>query len=108
MPLPFQYDLYDGMPPHVAASETSAEAARSIIDSVGRLQAVCYKHIFLAATRGATCDEIEAALGLRHQTASARIRELVLKRYIADTGVRRLTRSNRSAVAWIAVRQEGR
>lgn len=50
---------------------------------------------------GATCDEVEVALGLRHQTASARLRELVLKGAIKDSGARRLTRSKRKAAVYV-------
>lgn len=32
---------------------------------------------FLCACPGATCAEVEAGLGLKHQTASARLHELV-------------------------------
>lgn len=46
----------------------------------------------------ATCDEIEAALGMAHQTASARLTELYRSRKITRTG-RRQTRSGRTA--WI-------
>lgn len=49
------------------------------------------------AEDGATCDEVEVVLGLRHQTASARIRDLVIAKRIFDTGRRRLTRSGRKA-----------
>ena len=49
---------------------------------------------------GATCDEVECALGLRHQTASARICELSEEGRVADSGERRLTRSGRKAVVW--------
>lgn len=42
---------------------------------------------------GATCAEVEQALRLPHQTASARIR---------DSGARRLTPSGRKAIVWVA------
>lgn len=47
-----------------------------------------------------TCDEVEIVTGLKHQTASARIRELALKGLIKDSGKRRLTRSGRKAVVY--------
>jgi hypothetical protein len=50
---------------------------------------------------GATCDEVEQALEGRHQTISARIRELVLMHFIIDSKVRRLTRSGRLARVYI-------
>lgn len=52
---------------------------------------------FRALGGSATCDEIEVATGLSHQTASARVRDLVKDGYLVDTGARRATRSGRSA-----------
>jgi hypothetical protein len=51
--------------------------------------------------RGATDDEIEVVLGMRHQTASARRRGLVLKLYVSDSGAKRPTRSGSSAIVWV-------
>jgi len=56
---------------------------------------------------GATDDEIEVALGMRHQTASARRRDLVLSGLAKDSGKRRKTRSGRSATVWVAISKEG-
>jgi len=53
--------------------------------------------------KGATCDEVEAALSLSHQTASARIRELFQDGSIRDSGLRRNTRTGRKATVWEAV-----
>lgn len=52
--------------------------------------------------KGATCDEVEAALSLSHQTASARIRELFQEGSIRDSGLRRNTRTGRKATVWEA------
>jgi DNA adenine methylase len=49
---------------------------------------------------GATCDEVEEALDLRHQTASARVNELCSDGKIVDSGERRKTRSGRAAIVW--------
>jgi Fic family protein len=46
---------------------------------------------------GRTCDEVERLTGMSHQTASARITELVIEGKVRDTGIRRKTRSGRSA-----------
>jgi hypothetical protein len=51
--------------------------------------------------RGATDDEIEAALNLRHQTASARRRGLVIGNLVIDSGRRRQTRSGYDATIWV-------
>ena len=52
--------------------------------------------------KGATCDEVEAALSLSHQTASARIRGLFQDGSIQDSGLRRNTRTGRKATVWEA------
>jgi hypothetical protein len=106
-----QYNLYDGVPPHEAL-DTSIEAAHRIVPDIGRLQSEVLA--FIAARGpaitsrhsggGATCWEVEEELELRHQTASARIRELVLKDFVRDSSVRRLTGSGRRAVVWELVR----
>ncbi len=49
--------------------------------------------------RPSTCDECEAALGLTHQTCSARINELVARGVIVANGSRK-TRSGRLARIW--------
>jgi predicted transcriptional regulator len=54
-------------------------------------------------TTGGTCDELEQAMGLSHQTCSARLRELNMKNRIYDSGKRRKTRSGRDAIVWFAV-----
>lgn len=54
-------------------------------------------HLRQRGDQGATCEEIEHALGMSHQTASARISELRRDEMIADSGRRRPTTSGRSA-----------
>jgi hypothetical protein len=99
-----QFDLFDqpyrGKAPSVAGSDTSEEAAESMMPTLGKLQASVFSMIRDSGPVGMTCDEVEMASGLRHQTASARIRELYLRGYVVDSGRRRLTRSNRKAVVW--------
>jgi hypothetical protein len=51
----------------------------------------------LAGARGVTCDEVENRLYLPHQTASARISELVASRVIVQTGEKRPTSTGRKA-----------
>jgi len=51
---------------------------------------------------GLTCDEVEELLHIKHQTASARIRELALTKRIEPIGGRP-TRSGRKAVVWRAI-----
>jgi predicted transcriptional regulator len=46
---------------------------------------------------GITCDDVESMLGERHQSVSARVRELVQAGRIHDTGTKRKTRGGRWA-----------
>lgn len=95
------YDLYGGVPPHERSSGTSRAAAISVTETAGTLRSKVLAHVRSCGPAGATCDEVEEALGLRHQTASARMRELALKSMIVMAGERRVTRSGRYAEVWI-------
>ncbi len=85
------------IPPYVGSSDTSFDAALSVAGSASTMRAACLEVIASAGTSGRTCDEVESLLRWRHQTVSARLRELVLMGSIVDSGTRRPTRSNRSA-----------
>lgn len=77
-------------------TNTTLEALESIkkyIPSMKELILNCIK------TKGRTCDEIEEILFLRHQTVSARIRELKKEGTITGDG-QRITRSGRNAIVW--------
>ena len=79
--------------PFVKGSQTSTEAAQSMEPHVGRLASMVYHFLASTGEAGATDDQIEEALDMRHQTASARRRELelrglVLKQYSRATGKR--------------------
>lgn len=95
-----QYDLYGGHPPHVRQI-TSFEAASRIKEKALPLREVVFGYIASRGIAGATDDEIEQALEMRHQTASARRRELVLKGRVLDGGERRPTRSGSRAIVWV-------
>ncbi len=58
---------------------------------------------FIKEQGGATCDETEQALDIRHQTASCFIRFLTQDELLRDSGDRRLTRAGRKAIVWVAV-----
>lgn len=92
------------MPAFVAGSDTSKAAAESMREAASSIRAHVLAHIVIVqrATGGVTCDEVEESLGLRHQTASARIRELAMQKRIVDSGARRETRSGRLATVWRA------
>ena len=83
--------------PYVPDSDTSREAAESVRSVVSSVRVRVYEYVRERGREGATSDEVEAALGLRHQTASARIRELVKKGVLTNSGARRRTRSGRTA-----------
>lgn len=93
-------DPYGGKAPSVNV-DTSRSAAASIQGVLSSLQAKVLGWIRSRESDGATCDEIEAELNMKHQTASARIRELVLKDRVCDSGMRRKTRSKRKAVVYV-------
>ena len=95
-----QEDLFST--PYAKGSDTSKEAAESMTPHVGRLAHQVLGYIVRQGIRGATCDEIEEALDLRHQTASARVNELMNRGMIVDRGYRRKTRSGRRATVWEA------
>jgi hypothetical protein len=94
-----RYDSYNGTPPH-ENTETSKEAALMIADKAPSMMGRVFVFIIARGAYGATDDEIEVALNFRHQTASARRRELVIKGMIVQSG-KRATRSGRYAAVWI-------
>tara|TARA_A100001035_G_scaffold233752_1_gene196582 strand:+ start:157 stop:480 length:324 start_codon:yes stop_codon:yes gene_type:complete len=93
-------DRYPHHPGYVKGSDTSEAAARALAGPASSLRASVLEFIY-QAPKGATDDEIEQALGMRHQTASARRRELVLIGLVMDSGERRATRSGRTATVWV-------
>lgn len=78
--------------------ETSRQAAASL-PSLGPLARRVFDEI--AYVDGLTCDQVEQTVGKSHQTISARVNELRDKGWIVDSGRRRKTRSNRSAIVWV-------
>lgn len=85
------------------STDTSAAAAASIAEIAPTIEAAVLERIRESAGFGQTCDEIEIAMVLSHQCASARLRALSLSGKIADLGERRPTRSGRKAIVWYAV-----
>lgn len=92
--------FYPAVPGHVKGSQTSKDAAESMKESAGSLRKRILAYIRTLPS-GATCDEIELSLGLRHQTASARIAELKHGGKLKSIG-RRPTRSGRQADVMVA------
>ncbi len=94
--------LFDD-PPSVSTSPTSVAAAESVKPDAGRLRGLVLGAIRKAGVAGLTCDECEVQLDMRHQTCSARFRELAKAGVIVDSGRKRETRSGRKAVVWCVV-----
>jgi hypothetical protein len=99
-PATYPESLYGGMPPH-ESPVTSLAAAASVATSSNTLRERVYSAIAAAGEWGMTDDEIERETSLRHQTASARRRELVLLGRIKPNGQTRRTSSGRSAQVWV-------
>lgn len=86
---------------HVRGSDTSYAAARSMDGPAASIRERVFQAIKAAGANGVTSDQLEATMG-RHQTISARVRELSLLGRIMDTGRRRATRSGRKARVYVA------
>ena len=97
--------LHGGEHPELPFSQngTSLEAAQAAENSAGGTRARVLALIRSSGEEGHTDDEIEAALEMRHQSASARRRELVLNGSIVWSGRKRKTRSGCNANVWTAV-----
>jgi len=67
--------LFLPMPHYVATSDTSYDAAKSIRSDLSALRRQVLATV-QAAPQGITCERLEAITGLKHQTASARLKEL--------------------------------
>lgn len=94
-----QLDIFD-TPPHVH-QRTSYEAALQTKPRREGKKARILAFIEKRGRVGATCDEIEIYLGIKHQTASARIRDLYLDKKIEDSGRERKTTSGSPATVWL-------
>lgn len=103
-----QRDLFDGEPRHLKPSsdlcasrhrgaDTSTEAFASTTDNQRNAQRSRILAFISSRSNGATCDEVEVALNLNHQGASARITELSALQQITHGDERRKTRAGKSA-----------
>lgn len=89
--------------PYVPGSATSKAAAYSMLPIAGTMRARVFD-VIKAGVDGATDEEIEIALGGKHQSVSARRRELVLGGHIVDSGRTRINKSGRDSTVWIEPR----
>jgi len=81
--------------------DTMQAAADSQTEISGHYRRLVFQTITRAGSEGHTDDELEVLLCLRHQSVSARRRELVVAEKLEDSGRRRTTRSGRTAIVWI-------
>lgn len=90
-----------GQAPAVRGSDTSEAAARSVEPTAGSKRGTVLG-LLRTFPEGLTDEQIEVATGWRHQTVSARRRELVIGGFVEDSGLRRKTSSGREAAIWVA------
>lgn len=70
---------------------------------LGEVASQVYKVVIDAGPEGVTCEEVEKKTGLRHQSASARLNELVAAGLAFERARRRKNSSGRSAIPYVAV-----
>jgi hypothetical protein len=92
--------------PYVRGSQTSKMAAEDAATRAPSIREQVYQYIAGKEGDGATDREIELALGLRHQTASARRRELVQEGRVFDSGHKRATEGRNLATVWLVTSGE--
>lgn len=83
------------------SKETSLEAYDVALRKAPRDKERIVSHIRERGPYGAICDEVEAALGIAHTTASARIKDLKREGRLIETKGRRLTRSRCKAAVLV-------
>lgn len=83
---------------------TSREAWLSVADQLGAIDARILRYILHRA--GATCAEVEAALGLEHQTASAQISHMAKSGLVTDSGQTRPNAKGRRCIVWTVATRE--
>lgn len=106
-----QLTLFDGPPPPAPVpiipphngTPTSRAAAQAIAEHAPLQRARILEFMAERGAFGATCDEVESALGILPQSASARFAELREAGMIAKTNQRRPTRTGRSARVCIVI-----
>lgn len=88
---------YPEHPGYVAGDDTSEGAAASMEEAAPIMRVRAEDMLRARGPLGLTSDELEVLTGWRHQTASARLRELVLAGRAVDSDERRRTTSGRPA-----------
>lgn len=86
-----------------SAPQTSIDAGLDALPKSGKQRQMIYEIISDPRyALGFTADEIQTMTGLPIQSCAARISGLAKDGLITDSGIRRLTRNGRRAIAWIA------
>lgn len=98
----FDGTCYPDKPGH-RRIDTSAQAAVALGDKLGRLQGMVQTVIVAAGLHGLTADEAAAILQMDRYSIQPRTSELKLKGLIVDSGLRRLNRTGKMAIVWIAI-----
>lgn len=81
--------------------DTSRQAFQSVLDALPAVDAQIVAHIErISYMGGATCAEIEAATGLKHQTVSAQVRHMVEAGLLVDSGTTRKNENGRACTVW--------
>ncbi len=92
-----QLGLFDICRNYHGGNACSEEANARIHHDKAAIRNQILKYIRDCGADGATCDQIEIALELSHQTASARCAELKKLKLVIDSGGRRETRTGSKA-----------
>lgn len=100
----FQLGLFDRPtpPPSQRHSLTSNSAAIRIMPAAASLRGRVLAHLRDCGEKGATDEEMQAALAMNPSTQRPRRIELIESKLIRDSGSCRRTRSGRLAVVWVA------
>lgn len=98
----FTTEPYGGHAPYVRGSETSIAAARDITPKMNALQERVYRFLVFMGSHGATDEEMQESLRMNPSTQRPRRVELVEKKLVVDSGMKRPTKGNHPATVWRA------
>jgi hypothetical protein len=87
--------------PYVSGSETSEEAAESMIPIAGTIRRKALDYIRSQGGHGSITEQMGIAIGLKDQTASPRVVELAQAGFILKTRRTRKTTSGRRAAVYV-------
>mgnify|MGYP005854654539 CR=1 FL=1 len=83
--------------------DTSVAAANALSPRLGPLQRMALEAIRSAGWTGLTAEELAARLKMDRSTIQPRTSELKRKGLIRDSGLRRLNKTGKKAIVWVAV-----